>query len=126
MNLFVNYYRDPKPERQKEIDTCLQKNVEAARFKIHVLRERGVELPEFAGSVVVHDCASRPTFADFFQYIASVTGGGEVNVIANADVYFDESLGLVAEMPGDDFYALTRYTVHPSGVCTFYGKSMSQ
>lgn len=126
VNLFVNYYRDTNPTRQKEIDTCLQRNIESGLFTLHLLREPSVELPAFARHATLHECAARPAYRDFFRVIASAGGGDDVNVIANSDVYFDETIRLAGNILPDEFYALTRQTVHADGRCTFYGKTWSQ
>jgi glycosyltransferase involved in cell wall biosynthesis len=126
MNLFVNYYKDTDPQRQRELDLCLLRNIESGLFKVHVLKDASCVLPEFAAGVTALDCSSRPHFAEFFEYINMRSGEKDVNVVANSDIYFDATIRLATQMNADEFYALTRHTIQPDGACVFYGKSNSQ
>ena len=85
ITLFSTWYEDKDPERQQEIDYCLKMNQEN----------------EFIDEIVYFD--GRPTYADFFR----ATRDG-INILANADIYFDETLELVKSMGPKDAYALTR------------------
>jgi len=126
MNLFINYYSDKRPERQKEIDLCLRKNIASGRFQIHILKEPQTHLPDFAKNVAVYDQPSRPSFSDFFRWIDKTAECTDVNVIANADIYFDDTIEHVSKIKNDDFYSLTRYTVHADGTSDFFGNPSSQ
>jgi glycosyltransferase involved in cell wall biosynthesis len=126
MNLFLNYYRDKSQERQNEIDACLRRNIESGLFAIHVFKEPETELPEFARHLPVIDCPPRLNFSEIFEAISKIGGPDDVNIVANADIYFDDTIRLAEEAQADEFYAITRYTVHSGGACTFYGKTMSQ
>jgi hypothetical protein len=87
VNLFVNYFEHPDPERQQEIDYCLQQN----------------KANEYIDTVTLLD--GRPSFNDFFDCMEE----NAINIIANSDIYFDETIKLVENIRKDQAYCLTRW-----------------
>jgi len=126
MNLFINYYLDARPERQKEFDDCLRRNIESKLFKLHILKERDVSLPSFAKGATQLECGQRPIYSDFFSCVTRFSGEDDINIISNSDIYFDDSARLAKPMGKDDFYCLTRYNVCANGASIFYQSSLSQ
>lgn len=108
MNLFINSYTDNNPERNAELLTCLQKNMDCIHLDIHAL-------------------SGRPTYQDYFNAINKVTGPNDLNIIANSDIYFkDLSYDQFNSLGYNDCYALSRWDVLPDGSEVHYKNSGSQ
>jgi hypothetical protein len=89
-NLFINWFESTV--RPEEFDYCLKQNLKVF--------DRVVNLN------------GRPTFTDFFHATSKFLE--DVNVIANLDIYFDESIKLAQWITQDCVYCLTRWE-HRSG-----------
>jgi len=111
VNLFINYYLDKDRKRQLELMTCFLKNrINAAIGKLYVFYDYEWEF------AVEHDKIvpvkhKRPTYADYFNFINTVSGPDDINIIANTDIYFDEeNIELIkANIQKDQCYALSRW-----------------
>src|SRR3990167_9578300 len=94
INLFVSYYQDSVPERQREIDTCFTKNLANQYIdNIYVLVDeipppRVMDHPKIKG---VFHCP-KPKYNDFFEAVNRVTEDVDINIIANLDIYFENDL----------------------------------
>lgn len=89
--LVQNPYRAPHHERQRELEAALARNASNPLLR-HVLHE-----------------ADRPTFRDLFEAGAAVAQEGDVVLVANTDVWFDESVALLDRMQDHHFVALSRW-----------------
>lgn len=101
-NLFISWF---KSERESEYLTCLQKNAEIFD-RIFILNETDKQPYSH------HECKilnlpvnGRPTFRTFFNAINHITKDGEINVIANSDIWFENIIGPKV----NECYALTRH-----------------
>jgi hypothetical protein len=92
IRLFYNYYEDKHPERKKEIDFCLQKN-------------RSNPLLD----IIMVECNTVPTYGFFFDKINQITGPNDINIIANSDIFFDNTIILTSGMGHREMYALSRW-----------------
>jgi hypothetical protein len=117
MQLIVNYYKDKSPERQKEIDYCLQYNIDSKLFTEIIIVINPFERPEINDPdkitrlyPIMH---RRPTYTDFF-IIASKYGEG-IKIVANADIYFDETIKLAKQIKTKQVFALSRWDVDNNG-----------
>jgi len=109
INLFVGYYQCGNPVRQKELDHCLARNVTNKLLNAIVL-----ETPE------------RLKFNFFFNKINKITSDNDINIIANSDIYFDETIQLTAGMTHNDCYALSRWDVTRAGTAAHMDRRDSQ
>src|SRR5262249_10910658 len=125
-SLFVNRYRDAVPERQNELDECLRCNLR------NPLIDRVVALtqdchPISDEKLVTVPVATRPTYKDFFDTINSVSAASDINILANSDIFFDDTL---ASLQGVDLrnrcLALTRWDVAADGTSRHLGWQNSQ
>ncbi|HSZ58541.1 MAG TPA: hypothetical protein VK797_22935 [Tepidisphaeraceae bacterium] len=107
ISLYLNLYTDPDPQRNHELLEAL------ARNKSNPLLE-------------VHGIDGRPTFGEIFDSINQRSGPDDVNVFANSDIYFDETIALAQDVPADAAYLLSRWEwqTHSDGSRHFelYGK----
>lgn len=107
MNIFINYYTHPNKARQREIQYCLSRNL------MH---------PEFT----VYLSEGRVTYDKFFKKINDVTKDDDINIIANADIYFDETIKLAEKIQKDQCYILCRWDIMKEGGAVFYNMPDSQ
>lgn len=109
INLFVNYYQDKDPERQKELDVCLKKNLENKLL-----------------NVVVIDSQTRMTYNDYFKLINNYSSFEDINIISNSDIYFDETIERTNILNAKQCFALTRWNFNQDGTSTYFNCSDSQ
>ena len=102
INLFVNRYQCGNKERQKELDFCFNTNIKSGLFS---------NIIPFSG---------RPTYNDFFEKTKEYPN--DINVIANSDIYFNETLNLVQGMQTNESYALTRWEIEEGEIVSFSDK----
>ena len=104
MNLFINLYKCKNDHRQQEILECLEKNICNPFIDVYVLNE-GFDLPATVNQKFIDH---RPTYNDLFEYANQVGG---IKIIANNDIYFDESIKKADRILDGECYALTRYNM---------------
>jgi hypothetical protein len=105
IHLLTNIYTTPNQQRQAEMDLCLKKNMALPFLNIH-------------------DVQPRPTFKQLFE-LSNNFGSNDIFVIANNDIYFDETLLLANQIKHGEVYALTRYDIK-RGVPRFFDRQDSQ
>lgn len=106
INLFVQYYKCGNEERQKELDACSRVNHQKKHFhKIFSLTERLTYKELFKLTQEYDDC---------------------INVIANSDIFFDETILYARFMGENDCYALSRWDYLESGVAVLFDRKDSQ
>ena len=103
MNLIIQYYNDKNPERQKEYDFCLEKNLNnPAIKKIHNIIEKDTIIPEkFSNNKKLlnipfdysksGNIQGRLTFKYAFEYAQINIPIDEVVAIINLDIFLDNS-----------------------------------
>lgn len=103
--LIISYYRDQESARQDELDECLRRNSENRYIsEIICLIDNNIEPPVVVTKVQVDN---RPTYNTLLSYSAP----DRWNIIANSDIYFDDSLIELKERKGHEFLALARYDI---------------
>lgn len=101
MNLFINYYN--AGNRQSEIDYCLNKNLANDHIeKVFVFNQYKEVQHEKAVNLAVDN---RPTYQDFFDRFVD----GEVNILANSDIFFDDTIKHAKNLQDHTAYAITRW-----------------
>ena len=106
---FITQYYKSKPKRQREIDFCLQKNIENPFIdKIILLNEEKYDIAK-SEKVEQIILGKRLFYDDVIQYIAALPEDVLV-VFANADIFLDSSIRYVWSTSLDNkFFALLRY-----------------
>lgn len=101
-----------EPIRQGELETCLLKNIKNKLIDhIYILVEKKewAYIYDLKTTFFIH---KRPDFNDFFSIINKINFGtkNEINIIANADIFFDASLQFLINYAQNNIVlALTRY-----------------
>lgn len=92
IRLFVNYYSDSNPIRKSEIDQALYNNIDNRLMEV----------------VVIHS-DDKPTFQSMFDKVNAVAGPDDISIVANADIYFDNSVSFAKMINANQAYALTSW-----------------
>ena len=107
VSLFVSYWQPNNKERRDELNFCIQKNINNPIInKIYAFCEEPNLVPLHPKIKEIR-MERRPTFKEYFDKINEMHS--EISIIANADIYFDESLAYIKYIKGNDCFALTRW-----------------
>ena len=117
INLFTTYYYEHNSERRKELNVCLRKNSNHELISnVYVLSESKNNDYLSKRNVFTIHILNRPKFNDFFNVINNISGDKDINIIANTDIYFDDSLILLDKIKlTDSCFSLTRWDVWKDG-----------
>lgn len=120
INLFISYYIDKSTARQKELDDTLLMNINCdAINKIYALTDGAIESPLLENDKVMELVyKARPSYNTFFEAIRSFSSDEDWNIIANSDIYFDETIAKIYEYPHTKplCFALTRWEVEKDSI----------
>jgi len=111
-HLFMPFYTPRDKTRADELLACLAKNLERSEFTsvcLMVDDDTAIEIPDPRLSVV--RMPNRPTYQDWMT-LSHERCPGQISILANSDIYFDQSIGKLADIFATDpsaFVALTRY-----------------
>lgn len=92
IRLIYNYYEDKNPVRKKEIDFCLQKNLNNPHINVIIIETDG-----------------KPEYNLFFNKINELTTPDDINIICNSDIFFDDTILLTSHLGPHCSYALSRW-----------------
>ncbi len=122
MILFINYYKDKYPQRQAELDFCLQKNIENEYIdSIVAFHDENTTVPDLPKLIpVLHPV--RPAYGDYFRLASNFTG---IKMLSNSDIYFDETVRYCNEIRKGEVFVLCRYE-QKNGELKFYNNGGSQ
>src|SRR5574339_448169 len=125
--LITSYYQDNNPDRQKEIHFCLKQNIANKQIdKIILLAQSPCLIDDPKITPIMINI--RPTYHSYFETAnRMITDRDSIAVIANSDIYFDESLCYLDRVDmTDKCFALTRYDVNQDGTNKFFNRRDSQ
>lgn len=113
--LLITFYNERNLTRLAEYYYCLMQNVNHPLIeKVHVFYENPPEiLPAYFNhpKIQVLPISDRPSFAEFINYANQQLAGKKV-IIANTDIFFDDSLFKLNHYPmAQKFMCLTRYNM---------------
>jgi hypothetical protein len=118
IQLIVQYYRCGLEARQKELDTCLQKNLGNPYISaVHILTEEYIDFSHFKRQDKIRQTVIRErlSYDKAFHYANRQDNGG-VWILANTDIYFDESLRFLKDVDmTKKLFALTRHDIQKDG-----------
>lgn len=109
INIAINYYIDKFPERQLEIDECFQKNIKNPYINLIIINSQ-----------------ERLKYSHYFNVLNKITNNDDINVISNADIYFDETVQLFEKLDYDTFFALSRWDIVEDGSAVHFNRPDSQ
>jgi len=130
MILLTGFYHDPDPRRRRELLECIKRN--AANEWIDEVRVfiEDATPPETIsadqGKVRLIPLGRRVTYRFLFDY-ANENLNGQTVLVANADIFFDETLACLHSYDlSGKLLCLSRWDVRPNGSLEFFEHSFSQ
>lgn len=138
IHVITNYYVDSSPARQREIDTCLVKNLTNPGISMIsiLLEEKDVETLQamlFSVSNSLFDKVTlvigegRPTYNNFFSLASKKGDSQTVHILLNSDIYIDmDSTPLFEGIQDGSVWALSRWEIPHNGKPVLYNHRDSQ
>jgi hypothetical protein len=111
ITVFTPYFAARTPERQAELDLCLHMNLQCdAVTRLVLLVDDGHQPPTTHPKLTVRAMPGRPSYLQWIELSTELPAGG-VSILANTDIYFDDSLRRVHETLAapQRFMALSRF-----------------
>jgi hypothetical protein len=96
LRLYTTYYNEKNPKRKNELLACININESCNLIDEIILITENVTIPKkYSSKVRIKNISYRPKFQDIFQLVNTCTCDKDINIVANSDIYFDESLELL-------------------------------
>ena len=108
IHLFTCWYDAGNPVRQTELEECLRRNLANQHIKQVVLWKDSGSVPVRESKLLVCEKTRQPTFDDLFALANTICAGNDIAVIANTDIWFDDTVALAGNIGSNDCYALLR------------------
>jgi hypothetical protein len=131
--LYLNYYKDGNAERQKEIERCLEINLNNEHLQNVIIISDTEGLKHISEKyqphkkIYVYSIDHRPTYQDFFDLVNKISDHEDISIIANTDIFFDDSIALLDKIEMDgNCIALSRWDVLADGKANFHCQPGSQ
>lgn len=129
-----NYYLDPVPARNAELQLCMKKLGENSLIQeFHIIHSGNDSfVPHrslFSGKTLFeYLCEDRPTFRKLFELANKVVKPEDITIFINSDCYIsDEGIKLIIDNLADGMvYCLSRWDLTPSGNLVAYHLPYSQ
>lgn len=134
MILLTGLYHDRDAGRRAELRECLRRNAENQLIQeIHLFNEESIAPEDWRTDSVLSlnkvrlvQHGRRLTFRDLFDYSSHNLAGHGV-IVANADIFFDDSLALLDSYDlGGRLLCLSRWDVQGDGSVNFFEHPASQ
>jgi hypothetical protein len=99
VNLFINYYIDKNPIRQKELDKCLKENINNKQIDcVYIFVDKDTKEKLRANDEIISENThglvmsvafeGRPTYNDYFKLTQQYPD--DINIIANSDITIEQ------------------------------------
>lgn len=128
IRLFTTFFDTDEPVRRREFEACLRRNVACAALdEVIVLNEGGCIPVDLAESVTCLPISNRPAYGDFFRRINAVAKPADISIVANSDIFYDDSIRVLDHIVRpDSCLALSRWDVHENGGAELFDRNDSQ
>jgi len=129
IRLFTTWYAEQNSLRASEYVECLQRNLACPSIdEVCVLAERSEPPVPAAVKLRIRLISRRPDYKDYFDWINALASPSDVSAIANADIFFDETVGVFElwPIPPRTVLALSRWDVSADGMTRLYDHNDSQ
>lgn len=114
IKLYISYFEPKDDARQNELFDAVTKNIENPLIdQIVMLDESGQEWQ--SDKIKCIKVKSRPSYQDFFDLFEDDC----INIIANTDIYFNETLSKVENITDSTCYAITRHEISDGKIKPF-------
>jgi hypothetical protein len=111
INLFISIYFESNPQRSNEIISCLKSNLDNEYISnVYVLKEGNFTFEIYNNKLNIINISNRPKFRDFFDIINSITTKDDINILANNDIFFNNTIKLTYKyLSHNKCFALSRW-----------------
>ena len=114
INLYCSYYKDKNPERQIEVEKCLEMNVKNPSInRIIIINESDEDIKE-NDKVKVIKTDKRYKFIDFFMTSNENTNENDINILINSDIIIGKGFETL-ELDSNKFICLSRHDIESNG-----------
>lgn len=128
--LFTTYYISEDQERNDENFKCLKENYNLdiiSRIFLFLQNQEKPEISDSKSKIEYVSINKRPKFSDFFNFTNQLNNEDTRFIIANSDIFFDETLSLLNELAIENkVITLTRWDLQNDNSLKFYNKFLSQ
>lgn len=95
VNLYISLYPEKIKNRFNEIEKCLIQNINNPNINQIIVLNEGFQ-SEFLNHIKIRNInfVKRPFFSDFY----SILENDVINIIANNDIYFDNSISILKKI----------------------------
>lgn len=127
--LFTSYYKDKSEVRQQELELCIQMNILNENIdKIYIFLEGNKkDFPILIHDKIIIVETKRPTYKMFFDFINQTVSDDHISMIANTDIFFDETINLLDEIEmKNTCVALSRWHYHKDHSIALHNEKFSQ
>lgn len=123
--LFTSYFDSGNPARDRELNTCLVNNLNSPHIDHVYVYSESNNLPTHTKLTPQYN--GRPTYQNLIDWANDIADPTDVVVIANSDIYFDETLNWAHNVNmGSTLIALSRWDVAPNGTKRLFAYEHSQ
>jgi hypothetical protein len=126
--LYTTFFQEKKSSRKEELLECIKNNLSNHFIEgVTILNESG-DLDNL-GSEKLHikPIAKRPSYKDFFEYISQEGRDGDIHILANTDIYFDEHIEVLRYLDLENtVLALSRWDTTETKIPKLYNHNDSQ
>jgi hypothetical protein len=125
--LITTFYYEKDVTRRNEYLQAIKCNVDNSYIdKIYILCESGEDfITGINSKIYVINQEQRPKFQDLIK-VANSLSSEFIRIIANTDVYFNETLAKAKQLKNNLVYCLTRWDLKLNGDIEFYPNFKSQ
>jgi hypothetical protein len=125
--LVTTFYYEKDVNRRNEFLRAIKYNVDNSQIvKIYILCESGEEfIAGIDSKILIIKQEQRPKFQDLIK-VANALSSEVIRIIANTDLYFNETLAKANELKSKHVYCLTRWDLKSNGEIEFYPNFKSQ
>jgi hypothetical protein len=126
-SLITTFYYEKHGNRRSEFIKSIRLNSKNVLISsIFILCESGEEfIADLGVKVEIVKQEKRPTFQELIKFANKLSERG-IKIIANTDIYFDETLSKAFNMENNEVYCLTRWDETHSGKTEFFLNFKSQ
>ena len=108
IRLFTTWYQSSAPARQAELEECLQRNLANPHLgQICLWQYADAPLTPHP-KILVRRETLQADFDDYFAWANAVSQPGDIAIIANTDIWYDDTIRLAETITNAQAFALLR------------------
>ena len=121
IRLFTVWFDAKNSLRQSEVMECVERNLKNQIIGQINLWHYSGQVPFNDPKIKLHPAADRPTFSELFALANRVCAPDDIAIVANTDIWFDDTIALVQGMAVNVIYTLLRYELNGRPLCNENG-----